>query len=102
MRGQPQHRDHEDDHRDEDHGLTGASALLNERRLAALVGHRGAGFDYLDAQLKHRLVDGAAHGQITTAAPGREARQARQQQASRKAGSGAIRFAEVMPSAVPA
>ena len=102
MRGQPQHRDHEDDHRDEDHGLTGASALLNERRLAALIRQLGRGFGYLKPQVIHRLVNHTARGQITTAAPGREARQARQQQASRKAGSGAIRFAEVMPSAVPA
>ena len=43
--GQPQHRNREDDHRDEDHRLTGASALLIERRLAALVGHRGQASD---------------------------------------------------------
>jgi hypothetical protein len=39
-----------------------------------------AGFAYLKPQVIHRLVDGAARGQITTAAPRREPRQARYEQ----------------------
>jgi len=46
-------------------------------RLAALIRQLAAGFRYLKPQIVHRLVDGSARGQITTAAPGREVRQAR-------------------------
>jgi len=31
----------------------------------------GRGFGYLDSHLKYGLVDGAAHGQMMTTAPGR-------------------------------
>jgi hypothetical protein len=41
----------------------------------------GRGFGYLKPQIIHRLVDHTPHGQITTTAPGGEARQARQEQA---------------------
>ena len=50
-------------------------------RLTALIRQLGRGFGYLKPQIVHRLVDGAARGQITTAAPGHEPRQARQEQA---------------------
>jgi hypothetical protein len=50
-------------------------------RFAALIRQLGAGFGYLKPQVIHRLIDHTTRGQITTAAPGREARQAREEQA---------------------
>jgi hypothetical protein len=49
-------------------------------RFTALICELGAGFGYLDAQVKHGLVDRAARGQITTAASGRQTAQAGQEQ----------------------
>jgi hypothetical protein len=46
-------------------------------RLAALIRQLVRGFGYLKPQVVHRSVDRTTRGQITTAAPGREARQAR-------------------------
>ena len=43
-------------------------------RLTALIRQLGRGFGYFKPQIVHRLVDGAARGQITTAAPRREPR----------------------------
>ena len=42
-------------------------------RLAERVGHLGGGSGYLRPQIKDRSVDLTPHGQIATAAPGREA-----------------------------
>ena len=50
-------------------------------RLAALIRQLRRGLGYLKPQVVHRLVDRTTRSQITTAAPGREARQARQEQA---------------------
>ena len=54
-----------------------SSCVVIRWRFAALIRQLGAGFGYLKPQVIHRLVDRTTRGQITTAAPGREARQAR-------------------------